>query len=386
MSIGNQNKGNSGRSSNSNSMLNIGESMSQMTDGLTKILASGNSNKPGQQGSNLLSPLSVIAEKATEPFGQQKSQDLGQASSDYLQTNSLIAKFGFLIGVLIAFVIILRLGSILLQYFILPSDNPHLIDGTREGRSSMVIPMNPANHDSKPIMRSKSQTQGIEFTWSIWIYIKHLGNNSHYQHIFHKGNNNMETEACAGPSNNLGTTDLTCDGGDVVDSSNTPPTSVGNKNSCGINKPNNAPGLYIVPCKNQLAIRMNTFNDYENEVIVDNIPIKKWLSVIIRVKNRVLDVYINGAIAKRVVLKDTPKQNYGDVYVGATGSNEGFDGKISDLWYFSKALGPGEILRLLQDGPNLNSSSSGIEDPEFSNFPPYLSLKWYFKDDPPPIV
>ena len=45
-----------------------------------------------------------------------------------------------------------------------------------------------------------------------------------------------------------------------------------------------------------------------------------------------------------------PKQNYGDVFVGLNG---GFDGNVSNLWYYDYALGTAEIQRIVNSGPIL---------------------------------
>jgi hypothetical protein len=85
-----------------------------------------------------------------------------------------------------------------------------------------------------------------------------------------------------------------------------------------------------------------------------------------------LDVYINGTIARSVELIGVPKQNYGEVYVGMNG---GFDGYISNLWYYNYALGTAEIQSLTSKGPNTKmTGSNGIN----STMTDYLSLRWFF--------
>ncbi|MEI6614520.1 MAG: LamG-like jellyroll fold domain-containing protein, partial [Chrysiogenales bacterium] len=95
----------------------------------------------------------------------------------------------------------------------------------------------------------------------------------------------------------------------------------------GLNFPNNAPGLYIAPNTNNLVIFMNTFNVINEEIEVNDIPLNKWVNVMIRCENTTLDVYINGTIVKSHHLHGVPKQNYGDVYIAPNG---GFSGYISN--------------------------------------------------------
>ena len=132
-------------------------------------------------------------------------------------------------------------------------------------------------------------------------------------HIFHKGNDAINY----GPDGNV-----------------------------GVNFPNNAPGLYIAPNKNALVVMMNSFNKINEEIIIPDIPLNKWVNVIIRCQNTTLDVYINGTIARSINLIGVPKQNYGDVYVAMNG---GFNGNISNLWYYNYALGTSKIQDIASD-------------------------------------
>jgi hypothetical protein len=138
-----------------------------------------------------------------------------------------------------------------------------------------------------------------------------------------------------------------------------------------MNQPNNAPGLYIAPNTNALVVVMNTFNDIEEKVTIDDIPMNKWICVQLRVENHQLDTYINGKLAKRLIMKGVPKQNYGDVFVGMNG---GFSGYISDLRYFNYGLGTGKIQSIVDSGPNLKMLGQNMNDSD----PKYLSLRWFF--------
>ena len=117
---------------------------------------------------------------------------------------------------------------------------------------------------------------------------------------------------------------------------------------------------------------MNTFNSIIEEIKVDDLPLNKWVSVMIVCDNLTIDVYINGTIARRHILKSVPRQNYGDVWVNMNG---GFNGYLSDLQYYNYSLGVSKIQSIVNSGPNLKAStSSGIS----SNSPPYLSMRWFF--------
>ena len=241
-------------------------------------------NNTGQAIKNSMQSLQSPLQQVAQTFGNQNSQDLGQASQDFLQSNSLVAKFGFLILVIIGFVIVLKMATGLLGKFILPSQSPHLIDGMIDGNKQLIIPMAPGAPGSKTIPRSDNKNKGIEFTWNIWVYIKNLAPDKRFKHIFHKGNNNITTidnKNCENPERNCPT-----------DGTVLAPNFDLATGTCGLNVPNNAPGLYLDPCTNKLWIIMNTFTDIVERIEVDNIPLNMWVNVMIRVQQRVVDVYI----------------------------------------------------------------------------------------------
>jgi hypothetical protein len=262
------------------------------------------------------------------------------ATQDFLNSNSIVAQVAFLLLILFVFIILLRLGISLLGYFLAPTGSPKLINGMVDAKQLIVIPQDPSSSGSVTISRSVNANEGIEFTWSVWIYIDDLTyNTGRYRCVFYKGN----------------------------DYSKNP-----DADAQGLNFPNNAPGLYIAPNTNDLVIMMNTFNVINEEITINDIPINKWVNVIIRCENNTLDVYINGSIIKSHHLHGVPKQNYGDVYIAPNG---GFAGYISNLWYYNYALGVNEISKIGSNGPNTHmSGSNGLN--VMNN--DYLSLRWFF--------
>ena len=257
-------------------------------------------------------------------------------TKEFLESNSLVAKLAFLLLVIFAFMLLLRIGISLISYLFKPNDSPHLIDGMVDASQMIIFPQDPSNNDAVTIYRSVNANNGIEFTWSVWIFINNLQTNAgQYKHIFHKGNSNLEQN--------------------------------------GLVFPNNAPGLYIAPNTNTLIVMMNTFNVINEEVEIPDIPLNKWVNVIIRCQNTTMDVYINGTITRSIQLTGVPKQNYGDIYVAMNG---GFDGNISNLWYYNYALGTAAIQKLAANGPNTYTigSTNGMSDRTKN----YLSMRWFF--------
>jgi hypothetical protein len=262
------------------------------------------------------------------------STNVGYGTKEFGESNGLVAKFAFLLLVLFAFIVLLRVGISTISYFLKPPTSPKIINGMVDAKLQLKFPQDPADKGAVTIFRSVNATDGIEFTWSVWVFIDNLQYlEGQYKHIFHKGNDDM--------------------------------------NKSGLNYPNNAPGLYIAPKTNALVVKMNTYNVINEDIVIPDIPLNKWVNVIIRCQNTTLDVYINGTIIRSIELNGVPKQNYGDIFVGMNG---GFDGYVSNLWYYDYALGTAEINRIAVKGPNTKMVGSTGMNVKNSK---YLSMRWY---------
>lgn len=261
------------------------------------------------------------------------------AVTSTIESKSPFGRGIYIILAIIAFVILLSIGGRILGYFLQPS-NPYIIKGMINANNQKEFSSDPSQPNGIYIARSQNQQDGIEFSWSVWINISNLNvGSTRYQHIFSKGNNDNSVQDVA-----------------------------------GLSLPNNSPGLYITPGQNDLYVAMNTFANVTESVVVKGIPLNKWIHVVIRVKGVNLDVYVNGSLAQRKVLQSVPLQNNGSVFTTRDG---GFNGYLSDLRYFESALQPGDIIALVNKGPNLSISKS--ESHDINNDPPYFSLRWYFQ-------
>ncbi len=272
-----------------------------------------------------------------------------RGGENFLESNSLVAKLAFIILVIFVFVIILKLGTALLQYLLSPSQDPLLLDGMIEGTTQMIISVDPNKPNSKPILRSINQNDGLVFTWSLWLYFKEpqfdnkfcpndtcLPDADTFSHIFNKGS--------------------------------TLP------NNRGIMEPNNGPGVYVSNDYRKLAVVMNTYDKKkldDHMVLIEDIPIEHWICLIIRLDQHRLDVFFNGVLSKSIILGEVPKQNYEDVNIALNG---GFQGYISELQYFAYALGANKIQEILNDGPNLKNLDKNLNN-KIAN---YLSFRWYY--------
>ena len=297
------------------------------------------------------------------------------ASRNFFNSNTLIAKVAFLLLMVIFFLIVIRSGTAAMAWLTSPSPDPsfwisgNCNAGSRGCNYSRFQPDATAGNTwiqgpcpittcekahCQTVLRSKDGRYGIEFTWSIWLWIDKIGNSAgqsslQRQHIFSKGSDTVSMDD---------------------------PTAQTKEDSKGMMTPNNAPGLYLDTAKNSLYVVMNTFDQIDEEVEINDIPMNKWINVIIRNEGRILDVYINGTIAIRHKLSSVPKQNYGNVHASKNG---GFNGKWSLLRYHDYALNTTEIMNIVRAGPDLRTCTNNPV------LPPYLSMQWYF-DNPQDIA
>jgi hypothetical protein len=289
----------------------------------------------GETGNQVLSDIN----SNFNSFGNNKYVS---GTREFLESNSLVAKVAFLLLVVIVFVLLVRLGIIFLGWMLGPTNSPYLVKGMKSGKEFQSISQDPKIKSSIPLLRSRNEDEGLEFTYATWIYIDDITyKQERYRHIFNKGNDSI-----------------------VLHGADT-----------GLIYPNNAPGLYLAPSgggNNELLVIMNSFNNVNEEIPIKDIPIKKWIHVVIRVEGDVTDVYINGNIAARKKLNGVPKQNYGPVNINLNG---GFDGFLSDLRYWDYGLSIGEIDKLVNKGPNQKMNKSLMQ-----SMPPYLSLRWYINN------
>lgn len=264
-------------------------------------------------------------------------ENVKMGTKEFLESNSMIARLSFILLLLLGFIVLLRIGVNLLTWYYSPGKNVHFIDGMQAANQQRRFIQDPSVDGSKTILRSNNEEQGIEFTWSVWVFIEDIAAGAgKYRHIFHKGDS---------------------------------PVKAGED---GIIYPNNGPGLYLAPNTNNLYVIMSTYNDYKEEVMVPGIPLQKWVNIIVRVKNKTMDIYVNGVITQSILLNGVPKQNFGDVWMC---SNGGFDGYVSNLWYYADAIGVSKIAEINRKGPNRKMlGQSGMEDKKRD----FLSLRWYF--------
>jgi hypothetical protein len=309
---------------NNNILTNIKNSVSDAASGTT----------------NALNGLRNNINSSLQDFS---SKSVSQQSSEFLQSNSVIAKFAFLVLVLIIFMLLFKLGTYLLNYFLTPQLSPYVVKGLIPGNKSVIVSQDPKKSGAITLYRSNNENTGMEFTWSVWLNIgpDNSIDTGKFKHIFSKGSN-------------------------------------GNYDTSGIMQIHNSPGLYLHYDNDNKEYKLISYmstvsatNDATSEFVdITSIPINQWFNIMIRLENKIMDVYMNGAIVKRLTFTNSPKQNYDDVYVCGNG---GFVGSLSDLRYFNRSLNIFEINTIVYSGPSLVSNSA-VSNTQVYN---YLSSSWY---------
>ena len=363
-----------------------------------------------------------------------KVPDIEVDISDSSSAPGFIMKLVLILVMIIVVVFFVRIGIAMVFYFNNPNKSPYLIDGMIPGNQARTIKQNPSLNSSVTIYRSKNEMSGMEFTWSLWLWIRsgdsNFGSsNRGWKHIFHKGNNSLIAYATPDDLVNANASDRDT----TLDRYQTQQlddgTSLFTYRYKGDNQkylinydygyyegmawPNNSPGLYLDSSNNNLKFILSThamnkrdysmitshngyndanmvrddsrplaFDDRGNidvddvqikeEIDISNVPLDKWVCLVLRVKNNVVDVYVNGVITNRHYPLGVIKQNTYDVH---TGQNGGFDGYISRLKYDNKALSAVELQDIYKKGPKTKLVNENVE-PEYDKIS-NLSNQWY---------
>jgi hypothetical protein len=215
---------------------------------------------------------------------------------------------------------------------------------------TMVIPQNPNSPGAKTVNLSSNERSGVEFSYSFYLYVNPASFTGNFGllHIFHKGYSSQF--------------------------------------------PLLAPGVYMRSDKNTLRVYMNTYKTWNNYAEVDNIPVNKWVHIVIVCKNNALEIFINGNLKKKLSFDGfAPYQNYQDIVcfsqrrinlkksIIPSVDKDGFNvfgslkGLLSNMNYYSYALCYSEIQTIMNEGPSKKMDSSAT----MTDVPPYLDDKWW---------
>lgn len=147
------------------------------------------------------------------------------------------------------------------------------------------------------------------------------------------------------------------------------------------------PGVFVLKRTNTLRVFMNSIARWDEHVDVPNIPVDKWFHLALVLRDRKLDVYVNGNVAARLSLTSVPKINYSDVHVlrnivtppnvqrDSFAVDGAAQGMVSRLHYYAFALNFAQIDALYREGP----STRVVDSNAFASVPPYMADSWWTK-------
>lgn len=303
---------------------------------------------------NIGDSLNEMKDNMKESLNDFSNKTIVDASNDFLDSNSLLAKFAFIVLIVIIFMILLKILMSIMGYFLAPSGNPYIIKGALSGSDRQVIPQDPSKDDTIQVLKSNDRHRGLEYTWSVWLFLNEGDSSSTTKNnVFVKGDPNFDTDGINlinGPGMYL----------DYVD------ISGGAANTNEYN---------LVVVMDHLGGQEITGEDSGRDTLtVQSIPTRKWVHVAIRAQNTILDVYVNGTIAKRHNMIYAPKLNFQDIVVCG---GSGFKGKLSDLRYYSYALNVFELTNIVMFGPDTRPSELSVDSRAKTGTYSYLSNVWY---------
>jgi hypothetical protein len=313
---------------------------------LTKENIMNNAENIMDSAKNAMNSAKDVLTNTINDFSSPKMVETTDKS--FLDSNGIIAKVVFLILVVIIYIILFYIVVYLISYFIAVPSNPFLINGQVQGTTLISIPQNPSDTTSKTIIRSNNRPSGIEFTWVVWLNYKDSIYNDKYSPVFVKGD--------------ISTPELS-----YCSINNCPGVYFGKKTDTSPNGPNTLHILIDTP--SSPAINNNTNSPI---IKIENLPTDTYFHLAIRCQNTYIDIYINGTLVKRQNLMNVPKQNFYNVNVCPSG---GFNGTLSNLQYFDKALTVVEINTIVQNGPNQKDIKSN--NPFSAIIPNTISTSWY---------
>jgi len=214
-------------------------------------------------------------------------------------------------------VVILVLVFMLLRYLI---SDPYTLDGLKDGKYTTTI-------TSDSLATNGTSAPSYNFGYSVWFFI----NDWNYRYgepkvIFGR------MGAKSGPEN-----------GSVP----------------GIAGLEPAPAVVLGAIQNNIAISLACWagldqqpDDGGKTVIhtcgVSNIPLQRWVNLIMSVYGRTLDVYIDGKLVRTCLLPGAASvNNNSNIYVTPRG---GFDGWTSKLQFYPNALNPQDAWNIYSKG------------------------------------
>jgi len=97
----------------------------------------------------------------------------------------------------------------------------------------------------------------------------------------------------------------------------------------------------------ELVSHLGELPSQVDECVIKNLPLQKWINLVISQYNQVIDVYLDGQLVSSCVLKGFPEVREEGVIMCPNG---GFDGHISRLAFYNTALTQAKAYQIYRAG------------------------------------
>jgi hypothetical protein len=219
---------------------------------------------------------------------------------------------------LVVTIIIVVLVLMLLRYLF---TDPSTIQNMQDGKTSTTI-------SASSLATNGSSAPSSNFSYSIWFYI----NDWNYRYGEQK----------------------------VIFGRMGAPSATGSGSISGINGLDPCPAVVLGAVENNVSVSLGCYPGANQQPTtpggktvvhtcsVANVPIQKWVNLIVSVYGRSMDLYIDGKLVRTCLLPGVASvNNASNIYVTPKG---GFDGWTSKLEYYPNSLNPQDAWNIYTKG------------------------------------
>ena len=108
-----------------------------------------------------------------------------------------------------------------------------------------------------------------------------------------------------------------------------------------------------------IQVNLPSNNFTSDGYLIPNIPLQKWVNLIMSVNGRTLDVYLDGKLVKTYILPGVARTDTSDdIIIGNSGELRGFSGWTSKFQYFANSSNPLEAYDIYKKGPGTSLFSN----------------------------
>ena len=231
-------------------------------------------------------------------------------------------------------IVVIVLILILLRYIFV---DPYTLTSIQNGQTASTI-------NSSTLATNGSDIPSSNFAYSVWFYV----NDWNYRY--------GEPKVIFG---RMGA--LSNDGSGSIE---------------GVNGIDPCPAVILGAIENNIQISLGCFPGVDEEPTtpggntivhtcsVSNVPIQKWVNLVVSVYGRTMDIYIDGKLVRTCLLPGVASvNNNANIYVTPAG---GFDGWTSKLEYYPNSLNPQEVWNIYTKGYSNSLSLFGSYQVEIS--------------------